>query len=93
MDAFDNFYLANKRNKSSSNTDLFSWIAGTAALRTITSTLYLIIRIRYTFEAQHGLLFLDKLVAWVFLLLEIGFAGKSALKISINKSNNDSHSS
>lgn len=78
MDGFDVVHLAKERNRSTLNTDLFSWIAGTAALRTITSTAYLIIRIRYTFEAQRGLLFLDKLVAWVFLLIEIGFAGRGA---------------
>ena len=70
MDAFDDVHLAKEKP------DLFSWIARTAALRTITSTMYLVIRIRYTFEAQGGLFILDKFVAWVFLLIEIGFAGE-----------------
>ena len=70
MDAFDDVHLAKK------NTDLFSWIARTAALRIVTSTVYLIIRIKHTLDAQSGLFILDKLVAWVFLLIEIGFAGK-----------------
>lgn len=72
MDAFADVQLAKK------NPDLFSWIARTAALRTITSTVYLIIRIRYTFEAQCVLFILDKFIAWVFLFIEIGFAGEDA---------------
>ena len=35
-------------------------------------------RIKYTFDAQRGLLILEKLVAWVFLLIEIGCVGKDA---------------
>ena len=79
MDASEGFHRAKKRNESTSNTRLSSWLAVTAALRIMTSTVYLIIRIRYTFEAQRGLLIYDKLVAWVFLLIEIGFAGKNAI--------------
>ena len=90
MDRPDRVHCEKKRRRSKPERNVFGWLARSAALRILTSTTYLIIRFKYTLEAQYELSILDKLIAWIFLVIETGFAGNLALTDLVSISNRSS---